>query len=123
MMKRVFLFFMLLAISMPLFAQTVDPGSVEISQYFVSLAVFATTVVLVTQFVLKYIKTDKDQLVSWLVSIGLSGVGWIFGLGMFSGLSWYWIFIYGVAAGLVANGIFDIPVVKAILKIIPKKKE
>ena len=122
-MKRVFLFFMLLAISMPLFAQTVDPGSVEISQYFVSLAVFATTVVLVTQFVLKYIKTDKDQLVSWLVSIGLSGVGWIFGLGMFSGLSWYWIFIYGVAAGLVANGIFDIPVVKAILKIIPKKKE
>lgn len=122
-MKKYFVFLIFMLATLPLFAQTVDPGSgVNVAQYFVNLSVFAPVIVIITQFVLRYVKTDLDQIVSWIVAFLLSGVGWLLNFGMFAEVAWYWIFIYGLAAGLVANGIFDIPIVQAILSIIPKKK-
>lgn len=90
-----------------------------VEAYFVSLAALAAVVVPVTQFVKRIINTSGSWTVvlSWVVSVGLAFIGWWFKLGMFEGLSVLWVFIYGLAAGMVSNGVFDIGVVKMILSL------
>ena len=116
----------LFVISLPIVAcaQAFDPvQSVVIADYFTSLAALSGAVLIVTQFLLKFIKIKFDQYFSWLVAVLLSCAGWFLQLGIFDGLAWYWIIIYGVASGLVANGLFDIGVVNMILNyFLPKAK-
>ena len=124
-MKKLLVLFGFLFLALATFAATEDAGVLpkfNIATFFTTLAVFAGTVPVVTQFILRYINTKYDQVISWVVAIALAFIGWIFKLGIFEGLAWYWIIIYGAAAGLISNGIFDIPVINAILNLIPKKK-
>lgn len=94
----------------------------ELSSYFANLAGFVTAVLLITQFVLKYLNTKFKQVISWIISFVLAAAAWFLNLGILAGVSWYWIFIYGLAAGLCANGVFDITIVKTALKFITAKK-
>jgi hypothetical protein len=55
------------------------------------------------------------QVISWLIAILLSFLGWALKWGMFVGIEWYMVIVYGFACGLVANGIFDIAFIKTIL--------
>jgi hypothetical protein len=133
-MKNLIILFLCLLLFPPvvMVAQDPDPPAVgvvvdetpspDISGYFASLAYLVPAVLLITQIVLKYIKTKYDQVVSWIVSLLMCSVGWLLQLGIFCGTQWWWIFIYGLAAGLVANGVFDIPIVTALLNFIRKKK-
>jgi hypothetical protein len=46
-------------------------------------------------------------------------------MGIMTGLEWYYIFIYGLASGLIANGLYDWAWIKAILqllKLLPNNK-
>ena len=98
----------------------------DLTVYFASLAALAGLVVVVTELFENFVKnTTWVQVISWVFAIALAFVGQFFQLGIFIGLTWYWTLIYGVAAGLVANGIFDINIVQAILEVlkirVPKK--
>ena len=63
------------------------------------------------------------QLVAWVISIILCFVGWYFNLGVFTGLVWWVVVIYGFAVGLAANGFFDISLIQAILKALKLEKK
>ena len=88
------------------------------SNYFISLAALVPLVVLIAAFINKKLNLSGflKQLVAWAISILLCFVGWYFNLGMFAGLVWWVVLIYGFAVGLAANGFFDIGLIQAILK-------
>ena len=95
--------------------QVVETG---FSNYFISLAALVPLVVLVAAFINKKLNLSGflKQFVAWVVSILLCFVGWYFNLGMFAGLVWWVVLVYGFAVGLAANGFFDIELIQAILK-------
>jgi len=97
--------------------------SIDIGSYFTSLTGLVSLVILVTQFLKKLIKTEglKTQILSWIVSVVLAVVGYFLQLGIFIDLAWYWILIYAVSAGLIANGIATKQVVEAILSLFKPK--
>lgn len=95
----------------------------DAQSYFATLSAFVALVLAATQMLKKAINIDGGyaKILSWIVSILLGFIGWYFKLGIFEDLQWYWAIIYGIAGGLMANGIFNIGVVDAILSLIPKK--
>ena len=58
------------------------------------------------------------QLISWVVSIGLSFLAQFFGLGMFETLSVLQTVLYGIILGLGANAFYDIAVVQYLLDLV-----
>ena len=62
------------------------------------------------------------QIVSWALGVLLALVGWKFNLGFLSGIPWYIATLYGIGAGLVANGIFDTGIITWILGLFGKSK-
>lgn len=95
-----------------------NPSGVEV--YFISLAALSAVVLPVTNWVKNLFKLTGSWTVvlSWVVSVGLSFVGYWLKLGMFEGISIAWVLIYGVAAGMVSNSLFDIGIVNAILSLL-----
>jgi len=132
-MKKFICFLMLFMVAfitpMMTMAETVANAAVEtstsidIGSYFTSLTGLVSLVILVTQFLKKLIKTEglKTQILSWIVSVVLAVVGYFLQLGIFIDLAWYWILIYAVSAGLIANGIATKQVVEAILSLFKPK--
>lgn len=95
----------------------------NIADIFTSLTMLAGGVLLFTGFIKKVFKT-KDQLTIWIsfiVSITLAGVGWMLQYGMFINLEWYYIFVYGLAAMVMANGLSTWSVISGIMKLIKLK--
>jgi hypothetical protein len=89
-------------------------------EYFASLAALAGLVVIISGYVIKLLFKEiptkiVKQLISWGVSLILCLIGWLLKLGIFVGTEWWSIIAYGMAAGLVSNGIFDIKFVQVIL--------
>lgn len=99
--------------------------STGFSNYFLSLAALVPLVVLIAAFVNTRLKLSGflKQFVAWLISILLCFVGWYFKLGMFDGIVWWIVLIYGFAVGLAANGFFDISLIQAILKALKLEKK
>lgn len=105
---------------MPLFAQTTgtDPGEVMYpSAVFESIAAFAGAVLVLTAFAKKQLKTNDTITVvlSGLISFALAGLGYYFQYGIFVAVEWWYIFIYGLTAMLVANGLSSWEFIKMIL--------
>ena len=100
----------------------------DIANYFISLVALVPLVVLITDFLVRWLKIQKSavkQVLSWVISIALCLAGMWLNLGMFASFSVGVTLAYGLATGLVANGIFDINLVQMlldiILKFLPKK--
>ena len=107
-------------------AETVATQATEVfdpSAFFVSLSALVAGVTIVTQWLKLRVKSVGfwTKFLSWAVSAGLSLAGWILHLGIFEGVAWYWMLGYAFAAGLVANSIFDLGVVTAILNLFKPK--
>jgi len=119
--------FMLAQAPPPPEAGTVVSTIVEtgFSNYFISLAALVPLVVLISAFINSKLKLSGflKQFVAWIIAIGLCFVGWYFNLGMFTGLVWWVVLIYGFAVGLAANGFFDITLIQAILKALKLEKK
>jgi len=94
------------------------------ASYFVSLSALATAVITITQWLKGIINSTGviTKLVSWLISITLAFIGWWFNLGIFDSITWYWVIIYAVGAGLIANSIFDLSVVTALINLFKTKE-
>lgn len=96
---------------------TIDPN---IPGYFVNLVGISALVTLLFGFLKKWLKLTGilAQVLSWVLAVAVCYVGWLFKWGIFETVTqWFIPAIYGIAVGLVSNGIFDIEFVKAILRL------
>ena len=122
----------LIFISLPVFVFAQDggtlPAGLNLGPYFVSLATLVPFVILIAGWLNKVLEPKGwvKQLISWIISLIVVFVGWFFKLGMLAEVTQIWmIFLYALACGLCANGIFDVRIVQAVLrgiKLLPKKK-
>ncbi len=119
----VLLFIVVLPVAAIAQTGTAPPEPINLDIVFVTLAGLTTAVILLTSLVKKKYST-KDGVTIWVsVIIGfiISALGWLFQLGMFAELEWYYIFIYGLASSLMANGFASWPVISAVLKVFKLK--
>lgn len=101
----------------------------DLSSYFADLATMAALVVALSEWLggrLLNLRGLPAQALSWVIALAVTAVGYLLGLGVVAGLSLPMLIAHGLATGLVANGIFDIKVVQALLEGVklrlPKKK-
>jgi len=124
-MKKAVLFisFMVLCIG-AIFAQEVEPpvDYLEVLDnfpvWFGTLAGIAALGVFLAGVVNGLFKiTGKvgKQIVAWIICVVLAFIGNLINLGFLSEATWVITLIYGLGAGLVANGIFDVALVKAFI--------
>jgi hypothetical protein len=125
-MKKLILFCtLLLAIPLVIFAQDVPTTPTSWGEVFANpttwflsfggvsaLTAFLATVVI---GLLKIVKKFPKQLIAWLVGMVVLLVSTLFNFGYAKDFPWYIALLHGFAAGLAANGLFDIPLLKAIL--------
>ena len=126
MKKFMFVLVLMLFSSVMIFAQEPEiPGDwgdvvVNLNSWFASLAGLAGITVFVAAFInkviFKFVKTWKKQLIAELVAVLLAVGSSIANFGFLADAVWYVAILYGVGAGLVSNGFFDVPTVKALLK-------
>jgi hypothetical protein len=138
-MKRMLLFALLvLAACLPLMAQDVPPtppadwGDIIMnpSKWFVDFGAVSMLTAFLATFAIGLLRvTNKfvKQLVAWLVAIALLVATDLLNWGYAADFPILLAVVHGFAAGLAANGIFDIPVLKGLLDVIagwmqPKKR-
>jgi hypothetical protein len=94
-------------------------------QYFLELGSLAAGIVLVAQGIKNLFKMqDKaGQYVSWGVAALAGVIGYYFQLGMYAGLVWYFAAVLTVGVAFVANGLFDVDLVKKILELVGIKSK
>lgn len=98
----------------------------NLDQYFGTLAGMVALTLLVAGYLNTHFFTNAatwiKRVVSWGVPIILSFIGLWQNVGMFEGINILWTAIYGLATGLISNGVFDIAVIQSILEFIKAKK-
>lgn len=98
----------------------------NLDQYFGTLSGMVALTLIVAGYLNTHLFTTSatwiKRVVSWLIPIVLSFVGLWQNIGMFEGVNVLWTAIYGLATGLISNGLFDISVIQAILEFIKAKK-
>lgn len=122
-MKKM-LFVLLLFIPVALFGQDVEPPAnwldlfANINVWLGTLAGVAAVTVFLAAAVNTLLKVAGfwKQVVAWVISILLLVIGNLVNMGFMAELTWLNTLIYGVAAGFVANGIFDIEFIKMVLQ-------
>lgn len=109
------------------FGQGVFPiEGLDINAMFASLAGVAAGSVIVSALLIQWFKVTigwLKQVISWLVPVVVLVVGNLLNFGFMAEFSWLMTFVYGVGAGLVSNGIFDIAIVQALLVALGLKKK
>jgi hypothetical protein len=127
-MKKIMILLTLLIVPMMLLAQDtipVDPPT-NWGDVFINFPAFLTTfggVAALTAFIaaflnglLKFTQGFKKQLVAWAVAIILLVATDLLNFGYAKDLPILLAVIHGFAAGLAANGVFDVPTLNAILR-------
>ncbi len=127
-MKKFFMLFaMLFAFMGMAFGQGVGIlGDIDINLVFASLAGVAAGSVIISALLIKWLKITKSwlrQVVSWVAPVALFVVGNLLNIGFMAEFTWIMTFVYGLGAGLVSNGIFDIALIQAILAAIGLKEK
>ena len=124
-MKKIMMFLILmLLIPVALLAQVVNPPTnwlelfANINVWLGSLAGVAAVTVFLAAAINTLLKTSGfwKQLVAWVVAILILVVGNLVNMGFMADLNWLHTIVYGVAAGFISNGIFDLEFVKIVLR-------
>ena len=132
MMKKLMMFFaMMFVLILPTFGQAVEPPTnwlelfANINVWLASLAGVAAVTVFLAAFLNTLLKTKGfiKQLVAWVVAILILVIGNLVNMGFMAELNWLHTIVYGVAAGFISNGIFDLETVRAILRALKIEKE
>ena len=120
-------FFITLIVAPVIIAQVIDPPAsvidllANLNLYLgsmIGVAAMATFLGALLNGLLKVTKTFVKQLVVWIVAIVVLVVANLVNIGYAAEFSIWQSVLHGFGAGLVANGIFDIPIVKAIMEFI-----
>lgn len=124
-MKGALIMLLLLIPVIGLIAQAVDPPTdvvdlvVNFNTFIASLAGYAAISIFLTGLINGWTKITKSwikQVVSWLVPVALViVVSLLLKLGFLAGESFVKVIIFGLGAGLVSNGIFDIGFVNTMV--------
>ncbi len=124
-MKKSMMFLvMMFALIIPTFGQSVEPPTdwlslfANINVWLGSLAGIAAVTVFLAAAINKLLKLEGfwKQLTAWVVAILLMVIGNLVNLGFMAEMNWLHTIIYGVAAGFISNGIFDLAFVKLVLQ-------
>jgi hypothetical protein len=132
-MKKFMFVLCLMILSLPIIAQ-VDSTGVTLSQPFTfdfnawvaTLSTIAATAVFLGAFLIQIFKVTVKiwkQIIVWLVAIALTVLGNLLNIGFAAEFPWLTTIVYGLASGLVANGIFDISTVQGILAFLKLKEK
>ena len=125
-MKKLMMFVFLI-LSIPLVAQVVSPPTdwldlfANVDTWLGSLVGIAAVTVFLTAAVNTLLKVQKGwikQVVAMIVSLVLLGIGNVINMGFMAELNLWHTIVYGLAGGLLANGIFDITLIRAILRLL-----
>ena len=101
-------------------------GDIDLNTVFASLAGVAAGSVFISALLIKWLKVTKSwlrQLVSWIAPVVIFVVGNLFNFGFMSEFTWVMTIVYGLGAGLISNGIFDIAIVQALLAALNLEKK
>lgn len=124
-MKKLLFVLSLFLFAIPLMAQDVEPPAnwIELlgnmDTWLGTLAGFAAATVFIASVVTSLLKFTKNwikQVTSWLIAIVLCIAGNLINFGLLAEANWIQTLAYGVGAGLVANGFFDITLVRLLLQ-------
>lgn len=121
---KITIIFFLLLFSSITFAQGEAPGeSFDIANLFNSISVLTAGVLIVTAFFKRVLKTVEEQtlIVSGIVSLALSAIGFFLQAGIFEALEWYYIFIIGAVTMAIANELTTWPLISGILTLLRLK--
>lgn len=127
-MKRFILLFLFgLLYSVGIYAQSIEvTEGTDYAGYFATFVGVSGVVSVITEFIKKAFKFTPSEwvqrIISWVIGILLGLFAWIFNLGMFDGLVWWQALLWGFAAGLASNGIFDTGLIEWIFSLFTKKK-
>lgn len=123
-MKKLMILSALILLPLALIAQTIEPPAgwedviLNPGKWFVDFGAFAILTAFVAAFlngVLKVTKSFVKQLVAWLTAIVILVASSLLNFGYAAEFPIVLVIIHGFAAGLAANGIFDIPLINQIL--------
>ncbi|MZP67235.1 MAG: hypothetical protein GT597_13940 [Bacteroidales bacterium] len=130
-MKKVLIvcaiFIALLNVPVLAIAQTVDPPDnvisllTQLNVYMGSLAGIAAMSSFLGSIILGLFKPPKGfvrMIIIWLISITIMILSNVFNYGFAAEFSWLACILYGLGAGLAANGFSTVPVVHTILEFI-----
>lgn len=115
---------LLMALVLPIMAQDVEPPTNWIDllgnmdTWLGTLAGFAAATVFIGSVVTSLFKVSKNwlkQILVWIVAVLLCGAGNIANFGLMADATILQTVAYGIGAGLIANGFFDITFVRALL--------
>ena len=102
----------------------------DLNDFFVSLAALVPLILSISDFLIRLFKFEKGiprQITSWVVSLAICGTGAALEVGFLTGATIPQVVLYGLAAGLLTNGIFDISLIQTVLdyifKFLPKKEQ
>ena len=124
MKKLVAVFIFLIMGAVAVIAQEVEPpsdwgGVIDgFRTWFGTLAGIAAVTIFIAGFLNGLLKVENKtvkQIVAWIVAIVLALIGNLVNLGFLAEATWLMTLLYGLGAGLVANGLFDVAVVHAII--------
>lgn len=118
---------MLTIVQFTLAADASDPNiGTDYGATFATFASLVAATPVVTEFIKKILGGNLpswlNQLISWVVGVGLTMLAWGFNLGFLSDTSWQMALLYGFGASLCANGVFDTALVQWLISVIGKKK-
>lgn len=101
-----------------------DLATLPLDDIFVSVTTLSGVVLPLTGWLRNHLlkKADPQQL-SWAVAVALAFVGYALKLGLFAETGPVWTAIYGLAAGLISNGLADHGLIKFALRLIGAKIE
>lgn len=92
------------------------PAAPTSTGIFGSLAGLAALVVPASAFVKRYLVTKAPtQVLSWSLSVALAYGASALGLGLFAATGPLGTLLYGLAGGLIANGVFDVQLTQSLL--------
>jgi len=102
-----------------------EPITFDFTAWVATLTSVASAAVFLGAFVIKLFKVTVSiwkQVIVWGVAIVLTFLGNLLNIGFAANFPWLTTAVYGLAAGLVANGIFDIKTVQTLLDFLKLKE-
>lgn len=128
--KTVCLLIALLAMSIPVIAQTAATvPEAEIPVYediFASLAAIVAGVPVIVEAIRGFWKDMPGwagMALNWVLGIGICMFGWWQELGFLAGLDWTVALMYGIGAGIAASGFAETGLIQWLISLFARKKK
>lgn len=128
--KTVCLLIALLAMSIPVIAQTAATvPEVETPVYediFASLAAIVAGVPVIVEAIRGFWKDMPGwagMALNWVLGIGICMFGWWQELGFLAGLDWTVALMYGIGAGIAASGFAETGLIQWLISLFARKKK